>query len=167
MSPKKALQLLMAALKHNGSTATFFVTGKYYEKNPQLVADFAEQGFEVGYHGHTHIKLKSKDIFDKELEQSARFLDNLHPIGFRAPWIYLPEDCMEQLPNYGFQYDSSTFGPVGSRFQRNGLEIFPVTSLNYFGTVNGVIYPKTAGLGMLRREFPIGSGIFVSWMRHG
>lgn len=165
MTSQKALTTLLDALKANGSSATFFITGQYFNEHRRMVDTIRESGFEVGYHGHTHEKITSREVFLAEIEKSRVFLETFKPIGFRAPWIYLPDEVLGMLPEFGFQYDSSTFAPPGTRFDRNGLTIFPVTSLQYFGMNNDAVYPKSAQMGMLKHEFPIGSGIFVSLLR--
>lgn len=101
----------------------------------------------------------------EELRNSRVFLDNVKPLGFRAPWIYLPESLLEVLAQNGFAYDSSTFSSAGSAFHKYGMGIYPVTSLQYFGMEIEPIYNKRANLNMLQKEIPIGSGIFVSLLR--
>lgn len=162
---KHALQSVISALKANSSSATFFVTGQYYLQNKEFVHHIKDSGFEVGYHGHTHRKLTSNDLLKRELNCSRSFIENINPAGFRAPWLYLPETLLGELKNWGFRYDSSTFSPAGNSFMKHGLEIYPVTSLRYFGRETHPIYSKRANLKMLATEIPIGSGIFLSLLR--
>lgn len=165
LSCTQALRVLLNALKSNNSSATFFITGEYYSRNQDVVHDILDNGFEVGYHGHTHTKITNKDILHKELQYSESFLKSVKPSGFRAPWIFLPEPLLEILAQNGFAYDSSTFSSAGKAFHKYGIDIFPVTSLQYFGTEIEPIYGKNANIEMLQKEIPIGSGIFVSLLR--
>ena len=100
-----------------------------------------------------------------ELELSRKFIETVKPTGFRAPWIYLPNELLGVLREWGFKYDSSTFSSAGNYFTESGLNIFPVTSIQYGVTERNAIYPKTANSKMLLKEFPIGSGIFISLFR--
>ncbi len=45
---------MLNVFKSKNVKATFFVTGKFAEKFPQLVQDIAEQGHEIGNHGYSH-----------------------------------------------------------------------------------------------------------------
>ena len=54
-------------------TATFFISGKFAKKFPQLVANIAENGHEIGNHGYSHphpdklsVEQNMKEITDTE-----------------------------------------------------------------------------------------------------
>ncbi|MDI6756881.1 MAG: polysaccharide deacetylase family protein [Endomicrobiia bacterium] len=52
---------LVGALKKYGVDATFYLVGKQIEKHPELAADLAESGFEIGGHTYSHDNLVSLD----------------------------------------------------------------------------------------------------------
>ena len=45
---------ILAALDEEGVKATFFLTGRWTDENPQLAALIAEAGHELGNHGYNH-----------------------------------------------------------------------------------------------------------------
>ena len=46
---------MLAILKKNKARATFFVTGTWAEKNPELLREIAKSGQEIGNHGMSHV----------------------------------------------------------------------------------------------------------------
>lgn len=62
---------LLAYLRENNVPATFFLLGEHIEKNPSILIEMAEYGFEIGNHSYNHADLS------KASEQSIRLqLDN-------------------------------------------------------------------------------------------
>lgn len=64
---------LLEVLKEEKVTATFFISGKFAKKFPQLVANIAENGHEIGNHGYSHphpdklsVEQNMKEITDTE-----------------------------------------------------------------------------------------------------
>lgn len=64
---------LLEVLKEEKVTATFFISGKFAKKFPQLVANIAENGHEIGNHEYSHphpdklsVEQNMKEITDTE-----------------------------------------------------------------------------------------------------
>jgi peptidoglycan-N-acetylglucosamine deacetylase len=45
---------ILEALERKQSKATFFVTGRWAKKNPELLKEIANRGHEIGNHGYSH-----------------------------------------------------------------------------------------------------------------
>ena len=82
---------IMDICKEYGINATFFLTGIWVEKYPELVKKIYENGFEIGTHSNTHpdmTKLNQNQI-KLELENSCKLITDItgHTIElFRAPF---------------------------------------------------------------------------------
>lgn len=61
---------IMDVLNRYDIKATFFVTGVWAEKYPELVQEMAEKGYEVGNHSLTHLKMT--DLSRKEIINEVR-----------------------------------------------------------------------------------------------
>ncbi|MCG0276880.1 MAG: polysaccharide deacetylase family protein, partial [Thermosediminibacteraceae bacterium] len=61
---------ILNTLKENNITASFFVTGSYIDKNPELVRRMVEEGHYVCSHTSTHPSLP--DISDAQLEKEIK-----------------------------------------------------------------------------------------------
>ncbi len=68
---------IMAILRENDVTATFFVVGENAEWFPELVAEEAAAGFEIGNHTYSHVNLRRAGY-----EEICREIDE----GERAVW---------------------------------------------------------------------------------
>ncbi|MFO7153188.1 MAG: delta-lactam-biosynthetic de-N-acetylase [Bacillota bacterium] len=64
---------ILDTLKENNITASFFVTGSYIDKNPELVRRMVEEGHYVCSHTSTHPSLP--DISDAQLEKEIKDLE--------------------------------------------------------------------------------------------
>ena len=65
---------MLQVLKANDVKATFFVTGRFAEKFPEVVQQISEAGHEIGNHGYKHphpdqlsVEQNQKDITDSEV----------------------------------------------------------------------------------------------------
>jgi peptidoglycan/xylan/chitin deacetylase (PgdA/CDA1 family) len=155
-STEKILHLLD---EHNIKT-TFFVVAEIYDWYPDLIDKIKAKGHEIAYHTHTHRTLKSKDILIDELERSSSFLDKFRPKGFRAPDIFTKKEYFEILSEWGFEYDSSIYGPFSLSTTINNILEIPVSSYRYGGKPT-LSFPRNLSLNLLTREIPVGSGYFM------
>lgn len=91
---------------------TWFVVGEVAETHPEMVAELAESGHEIGGHTHTHRLLGELEPDERrqELERSKRALESATGQtvdGFRAPAFDIPPAHFAQLAAEGYTYDSS------------------------------------------------------------
>ncbi len=82
---------MLAILKENHTSATFFITGRWAENNGPLVRRIARQGHEIGNHGfsHPHVNNLSLDENIKEIQQTENILYQLtgrHTRFFAPPY---------------------------------------------------------------------------------
>ena len=66
------LTRMLEMLDRHGVRATFFVLGWVAARHPELIAQIAERGHDVGSHGHLHALVGSlgPDGFKRDLDQS-------------------------------------------------------------------------------------------------
>ena len=131
---------ILALLKKYNVKLTFFIVGQLYDWYPEVVEMIVNQGHEIGYHTHAHDAATDKETLMRSLHQSKRFIQRFKPRGFRAPRLSITQDCLALLKDYGFTYDSSTYGPYEKGEKIAGMVELPVTSV---------------------RGIPIGSGFFI------
>lgn len=82
---------LLAALDRHQAKATFFLVGEYAARHPELVAEIARRGHEIGHHTHTHPEktfwfaspARLRWELDQPLEVFARA--GVRPRRFRPP----------------------------------------------------------------------------------
>ena len=153
-TPRATSQILNLLDTHN-TKITFFILGEIYEQYPELVDEIRKRGHEIGYHGHTHQQIMSKEILLEELERSAVFIKKFKPIGFRAPRMYLPMECLEVLSSYGFTYDSSIYG--GIPFKTGGMVEVPVSAWSPWSI--SAKFPRSLMSLVLSMGIPYGSGL--------
>lgn len=84
--------MLLSILKKDDVHATFFLTGRWIEENPELVRQIAAAGYEIGNHTYSHpdlTKLEDADIRD-QLAKMESLLQRTAGITskplFRAPY---------------------------------------------------------------------------------
>ncbi|KUK10523.1 MAG: Polysaccharide deacetylase [Clostridia bacterium 41_269] len=69
--------------------ATFFVTGRFAEKYPDLVKKIYTSGFEIGNHGYSHIHPNSSSV-EKNKEEILKTEKILKKLGIKYAKIYAP-----------------------------------------------------------------------------
>jgi peptidoglycan-N-acetylglucosamine deacetylase len=98
-----------------GAKATFFLLGMTVDRYPQVIAEAAERGYEIGSHGHAHMRVytQTPGEFRADVQRSIDAIGGAtgkRPAGYRAPefsinratpWAY---DVLAEL---GLAYDSS------------------------------------------------------------
>ncbi len=108
---------ILDLLEAYGHRATFFTLGWVAERHPDLIAEIAARGHELGSHsyGHAMVSSLSPDDFARDLDRS---LDALAAAGagrvrtFRAPGFSIGPDevwALEILASRGIELDSSLF----------------------------------------------------------
>jgi len=161
----KAVKHVLGLLDRHRQKATFFVIGEIYEWYPETIREIMARGHEIAYHSYTHALIKNREMLRDELEKSRRFIGELKPVGFRAPYIYFKRDSMACLKEYGFKYSSSTYGDFQIS-NCDGIDEIPVSAAPLRAeTIPDDDSPKHLTFKMLSREIPFGSGLFISLLR--
>ena len=108
---------LLALLEQHGARATFFFLGWIAERLPELVAEVAAAGHEVGSHGYDHRLLRDlgPDGFREDLARTEEILERaaaVRPRVFRASTWSVTRTTAWALPilaERGYGLDSSIF----------------------------------------------------------
>ena len=108
---------MLDALDLRGVKATFFILGWIAEVAPELVAEIARRGHDIGSHGHLHQLLQhlGPEAFARDLDQSLTALSRAAHrdiTQFRAPGFSLGPNETWALPilaSRGITLDSSLF----------------------------------------------------------
>jgi polysaccharide deacetylase family protein (PEP-CTERM system associated) len=111
------LTRMLEMLDRHGVRATFFVLGWVAARHPELIAQIAERGHDVGSHGHLHALVGSlgPDGFKRDLDQSLEAISaatGRDVTSFRAPGFSITpaEDwAFEILASRGITLDASLF----------------------------------------------------------
>lgn len=87
---EELLPVILSVLKANEVRATFFITGRWAKKFPELVQQIASQGHEVGNHGfsHPHVDNLNQAANQQEIKQTEALLRKL--AGPLAAPLYAP-----------------------------------------------------------------------------
>ena len=105
------LELIALFDKYN-IKATFFVTGYFAEREPDIVKLLAKSGHEIASHSYTNtdsLKYKALD-FKKYFDLTNKILCDLigaKVIGFRAPGFHINKEMLFLIAQSGYKYDSS------------------------------------------------------------
>ncbi len=105
----KAVEIL-DVLQGHGVRATFFVTGKWAEKNTDIARRIVREGHEVGNHSYNHLDLTQVSL--EELIQQIHEADNSiyratgkHPQPlFRLPFGSYSRQVLDILGDMGYKY---------------------------------------------------------------
>ena len=143
---------LLALMRQHGVHGTFFVLGLLAERFPELVAEIAADGHEIGSHGFSHKPVYGigPAAFADELGRSVRLLESItgqRVLGYRAPDFSVNKSslwALDILADQGLLYDSSIFPAQTSRYGigdapqqayrlENGLLELPLTTVNWLG----------------------------------
>lgn len=158
----KTTNYILKLLKKYNTKATFFVVGEIYEWYPDLIEQIKSNGHEIAYHTHRHLILKNKELLLEDLSLSEKFLKRYKPKGFRAPRMYIKKEYFKILSDYGFLYDSSTYGTYAQRVNYYGIEEIPVSFFPYFSLKDKLNFPQNINLKLLAKGIPYGSGLQIS-----
>lgn len=100
---------ILETLAKHGLHATFFLTGKWMEKNPELTKRISAEGHEIGNHSYSHkpfTHLSDAEIAD-EVDRTERIAVDLtgkstKPF-FRAPYGNRNEHVLSVLSDLGYR----------------------------------------------------------------
>jgi polysaccharide deacetylase family protein (PEP-CTERM system associated) len=165
---------------------TFFVVGEVAERHPELVAEVAARGHEVGLHGWRHVPLTelAPGELRADLDRGKALLEDLtgrSVLGFRAPtFSIVPASrwATDVLVEAGFTYSSSVlparsplFGdatlPTGPFCWPSGLIELPcpVARLGGLGLPYlGGVYLRALPTSASRAARQIFGGAQLSWI---
>jgi peptidoglycan/xylan/chitin deacetylase (PgdA/CDA1 family) len=160
-----ALDQLLHLLDKYDQKATFFVVAEVFDWYPESIVEIQKRGHEVGFHTYDHPLLRNREIMDEQLRKSADFLRRFHPIGFRAPAIYITSDSLASLKEHGFIYSSSSYDD-GPKRTIQGIEEIPVSALSWRpGHQGPPQLPQAFSLRLLSRMIPSSAtgALLPSW----
>ncbi len=80
---------MLQILSENDVKATFFVTGRFAKKFPDVVLNIFEQGHEIGNHGYSHPH-PDKITIEKNREEILRTEEALKEIGIECNKVFAP-----------------------------------------------------------------------------
>jgi peptidoglycan/xylan/chitin deacetylase (PgdA/CDA1 family) len=159
---KRAISNILSLLKKYDRRITFFVVSEIFSWYPEVAFDIKAGGHEIAYHTHTHRYVKTKQDLVDELRLSESFLEKFGPVGFRAPEATMTKECLKVLKEYGFEYDSSTYGTLDSSNMINGIREIPISTFSFFNSKSELTLPRNITRKLLSTELPLGSGFFMS-----
>jgi polysaccharide deacetylase family protein (PEP-CTERM system associated) len=121
-------RLLLDILRQHDVRATFFVLGLFAERLPDVVAEIAADGHEIGSHGYSHKPVFGigPAAFADELSRSVALLEEIsgqRVVGYRAPDFSITNEslwALDIIADQGLCYDSSIFPYRNSRYGISG-----------------------------------------------
>jgi hypothetical protein len=159
---EKATLHILEVLERNCRKVTFFVVSEIFDWYPDLVQRIEENGHEIAYHTCTHRYIETKQDLVEEIKRSKSFMEEFQPIGFRAPEGRIEVECLRVLAEYGFEYDSSSYGNFDTSSTIHGVKEIPISTLGIFNSSGNMNPAQGITKRLLRRELPLGSGFFMS-----
>lgn len=91
---------------------TFYICTWLTEQHPGIITRIADQGHEIGCHGHLHEHLihlsadQERGVFEQSDALCKSFFGGPAP-GFRAPYWRMNAGTLKLISQFGFKYDSS------------------------------------------------------------
>jgi probable sporulation protein (polysaccharide deacetylase family) len=80
---------MLKVMKDEGITATFFITGRWADKYPELTKSIAGEGHTIGNHGYSH-RDHSKLDYDGNLQEILKAQQALQQITGKSPVYFAP-----------------------------------------------------------------------------
>ncbi len=147
--------------------ATWFLLGEIAEHFPELVKMLAEQGHELGVHGHHHQQLHQLDPEScrENLHRAKSTIEDIsgQPVlGHRAADFSLNRGtwwALEVLADLGFVYDSSIFPFAGRRYGMPEAPRRPFEIRLESGQTIRELPMST--IVMFGRRWPVGGGGYI------
>ena len=98
---------MLDTLAKENASATFFVTGRFAEKFPELVQQIVAAGHEIGNHGykHPHPDELSCEQNQKDIMQAEKILEKLtgtKPVLYAPPYGEHGKTCLEAAESCGY-----------------------------------------------------------------
>ena len=97
------LKRILKVLKKTGAKATFFCTGNFAEREPEILKEILKDGHEIACHGVDHFRPAETDV-----ERSKKIVEKMvgcKVVGYRQPRMQKID--YEELKRCGYEYDSS------------------------------------------------------------
>ncbi|NLZ39428.1 MAG: polysaccharide deacetylase family protein [Firmicutes bacterium] len=98
---------ILDILDRHGISCTFFLTGEWIRKNPNLAREIAVRGHEIGQHSYSHKNLTEMD--DEELAEDFKKMSeslqeelNLQTNLFRPPYGELDQRVFKYAQEHGY-----------------------------------------------------------------
>lgn len=159
---------LLHILDRAGVKATFFVLGYVAEQFPELIAQVAREGHEIGLHGYYHrfVTRLTPEEFQKDLLRGRAAVEKASGqavLGFRAPYFSIGRStqwALLELYRQGFRYDSSVFP---TRNMLYGYPDAPRSPYYPLGNEDFVEFPL-ATIRMLGCTLPLAGGFYLRVM---
>jgi hypothetical protein len=155
----EATTKILDFLRERNIKLTFAVVSEIYEWFPELIERIANEGHEIGHHGHHHRMIYNIEILEQELTQSKTFLEHFKPKLFQAPTIYFPKEGFRLLQEAGFQYSNTVY--QGMPYLIDGIVEMPVSTFRPINPTNRQ-YPGHMTLPLVLTNCPFGSGLFTA-----
>jgi peptidoglycan/xylan/chitin deacetylase (PgdA/CDA1 family) len=94
---------ILDCLKENGVKATFFCTGNFAQRAPQVMERIMAEGHEVACHGVDHWRPQASDVEESKniIERVTKQTAN----GYRQPRMFPVSDA--EIARMGYKYNSS------------------------------------------------------------
>ena len=141
---------------------TFFLSGEAVSWFPEIPIMIEKAGHEVGFHAHGHRKITQGSQIISDFEKSDSWLKKCKVTGFRSPIVTLPSDAYTYMADLGFEYSSSTYAPVGTHIEQEGIWELPISTEPIFGKTMQWQWPRNLSLSLLLQgELPYGSGFMI------
>ncbi|MFY9175362.1 MAG: polysaccharide deacetylase family protein [Peptococcia bacterium] len=105
---EKVLPEMLDILKSKEVKATFFITGRFADKFPELVQRISQEGHEIGNHGYSHPHVDKLSVADNEKEIS-RTEEEFNKLEINYSKIFAPpygehkEQVLEAAANLGYK----------------------------------------------------------------
>jgi polysaccharide deacetylase family protein (PEP-CTERM system associated) len=114
---EKGMARCLDLLDRHAVRATFFVLGWTAERHPEVVAEIARRGHEIGCHSYAHPEVfkMTREDFRADCQRALAALATAGveaPAGYRAPSFSITpsvHDYLQVLQECGFRYDCSIF----------------------------------------------------------
>lgn len=142
-SGTQSARQILDILKANNLHATFFLTGKWAEQNPELVKEIVANGNTLGNHTYDHPYLTqiSDAEISNEFSKTENIIQNIVPgvalkPYFRAPYGDRNQHILDYMASLGYQ---SIYWTVDAWDWKEGVSADVVTSRIFSSEKNGAI----------------------------
>jgi len=107
----RALFAVMDALREHNGAPTFFIPAVVLERHPELIANIAQHGAEIGIHGYVHNDyrtLSEPEQYRQTQQAISVFQKTRTPYqGFRNPYLGWTEASLRVFTKLAFGYESN------------------------------------------------------------
>lgn len=149
---------ILDILKENNLHATFFLTGKWAEQNPELVKKIVAEGHTLGNHtyDHTDLTTLSDSEIKTEFEKTENIIQNIVPGTplkpyFRPPYGARNQHVWDYVANLGYQ---SIYWTVDALDWQEGKTVNEVKQRVFDSATNGAIILMHVGDDLTPQALP-------------